>query len=137
MGISNMCPPVLKVIVFSFISEYWWNKQCLSCWLLSYKHLSASSNELFTTSRRWAFRTKWIVFLSSQLVYTLHACGAYVILDRVIATNTLLRVGQAHSQDFAGEGVRFWVIASKGGAGCHPRKIKKNIHAIWCIILHL
>ena len=35
------------------------------------------------------------------------------------------------------EGARFWVTTPKGIQGCHPGKILKNVHAIWCIILHL
>ena len=39
---------------------------------------------------------------------------------------------QARSQDFGREGARFW-----GSGSITPGKMLKNVHAIWCIILHL
>ena len=48
----------------------------------------------------------------------------------------LSNIHQARSQDFGGEGARFWVPAPKGGQGASPGKFLKNVPVIWCIILH-
>ena len=52
--------------------------------------------------------------------------------------NFLYKLIQARSQEFGGEGARIWVPATKEVRGCQTRKfLKNNVHAIWCIILHL
>ena len=59
--------------------------------------------------------------------------GQNICRDRFLSANCIIYYGrfafstssslQARSQDFRGEGARFWITAPKGGSGCHPRKI--------------
>ena len=60
-----------------------------------------------------------------------------VTLENVVHFHMWRNLEQARSQNFEVEGPGSGSQHQKGVRGCHPRKNLKNVHVIWCTLLHL